>query len=131
MHDAHFPPDDADLAALNACRSAAQVRLVFEEFFLFQLGLALGRRAIAEERKSFEVKVDDRVRQAARELVPFRLTPGQRQASREIVADMQRPSPMNRLLQGDVGAGKTIVAVLAALVAMENRLQVAFMAPTE
>jgi ATP-dependent DNA helicase RecG len=63
--------------------------------------------------------------------LPFRLTPGQKDALREIVADMQRPEPMNRLLQGDVGAGKTIVALLAALVAMENGLQVAFMAPTE
>ena len=64
-------------------------------------------------------------------MLPFKLTPGQRPALKEIVDDMQRPQPMNRLLQGDVGAGKTIVALLAALVAMENGLQVAFMAPTE
>jgi ATP-dependent DNA helicase RecG len=64
-------------------------------------------------------------------VLPFRLTAGQKEALREIVTDMQRPEPMNRLLQGDVGAGKTIVALLAALVAMENGLQVAFMAPTE
>jgi ATP-dependent DNA helicase RecG len=61
----------------------------------------------------------------------FKLTPGQRQALKEIVEDLQRPGPMNRLLQGDVGSGKTVVALLAALVAMENGLQVAFMAPTE
>src|SRR4029077_15692397 len=66
-----------------------------------------------------------------RAVLPFRLTPGQKQALKEIVEDLQRPQPMNRLLQGDVGAGKTIVALLAALVAMENGLQVAFMAPTE
>src|SRR5205085_12425617 len=59
------------------------------------------------------------------------LTPGQKTALAEIVKDMQRHEPMNRLLQGDVGAGKTIVALLAAIVAMENGLQVAFMAPTE
>jgi ATP-dependent DNA helicase RecG len=77
------------------------------------------------------VKVDDRIRDAARRVLPFPLTPGQKTALREIVTDMQRPEPMNRLLQGDVGAGKTIVALMAALVAMENGLQVAFMAPTE
>ena len=64
-------------------------------------------------------------------MLPFKLTNGQQQALKEIVDDLQRPQPMNRLLQGDVGAGKTIVALLAALVAMENGLQVAFMAPTE
>ena len=64
-------------------------------------------------------------------MLPFKLTAGQKQALKEIVDDLQRPQPMNRLLQGDVGAGKTIVALLAALVAMENGLQVAFMAPTE
>jgi ATP-dependent DNA helicase RecG len=127
----HFPPEEADLEALNACRSPAQTRLVFEELFLFQLGLALRRRDLTEERKPFVVRVDDRIREAARAVLPFRLTAGQRSAVREIVADMQRPFPMNRLLQGDVGAGKTVVAVMAALVAMENRFQVAFMAPTE
>ena len=75
--------------------------------------------------------VDDRIRESARRVLPFRLTGGQKQALKEIVDDLQRPQPMNRLLQGDVGAGKTIVALLAALVAMENGLQVAFMAPTE
>ncbi len=64
-------------------------------------------------------------------MLPFRLTGDQKKAIAEIVADMQRPQPMNRLLQGDVGAGKTIVALLAAMVAMENGFQVAFMAPTE
>src|SRR5205823_11272724 len=82
-------------------------------------------------RKPATVRVDDRVRESARRVLPFRLTNGQKQALKEIVDDMQRPQPMNRLLQGDVGAGKTIVALLAALVAMENGLQVAFMAPTE
>jgi ATP-dependent DNA helicase RecG len=128
---AHFPDGAADLAALDACRAPAQVRLVFEEFFFFQLGLALKRRDLAAERKPFRVVVDDRVRAAARAVLPFALTPDQRQAIREIVADMQRPWPMNRLLQGEVGSGKTLVALLAALVAMENGLQVAFMAPTE
>jgi ATP-dependent DNA helicase RecG len=76
-------------------------------------------------------RVDDRIRESARRVLPFKLTAGQKDALREIVEDLQKPQPMNRLLQGDVGAGKTIVALLAALVAMENGLQVAFMAPTE
>ena len=75
--------------------------------------------------------MDDRIRDSARAVLPFKLTNGQKQSLKEIVDDLQKPRPMNRLLQGDVGAGKTIVALLAALVAMENGLQVAFMAPTE
>ncbi len=127
----HFPPPGTPIAALNEFRTIEQQRLVFEEFFLFQAGLVLRKRQRAAERKARPVVVDDRIREAARRVLPFRLTEGQRTALREIVVDMQRPEPMNRLLQGDVGAGKTIVALLAALVAMENGLQVAFMAPTE
>jgi ATP-dependent DNA helicase RecG len=131
LRDAHFPGEDADIGALNAFRSPAQVRLIFEEFFLFQLGVALGRQKLEAERKPFVPKVDDEIREAARAVLPFKLTAGQKVALREIVEDMQQPQPMNRLLQGDVGVGKTIVALLAALVAMENGLQVAIMAPTE
>ena len=127
----HFPPADADVEALNAFRTPAQIRLIFEEFFLFQVGLVARRRASDAEHKPVTIRVDDRIRQSARRVLPFRLTAGQRRALKEIVDDLQRPHPMNRLLQGDVGSGKTIVAVLAALVAMENGLQVAFMAPTE
>ncbi len=128
---AHFPPVDASLADLNRFRSPAQRRLIFEECFLFQVGLALRRREIDAARKPQVVQVDDKIRYAALEVLPFRLTDDQKQALREIVGDLQRPQPMNRLLQGDVGSGKTIVALLAALVAMENGLQVAVMAPTE
>jgi ATP-dependent DNA helicase RecG len=105
--------------------------MIFEDFFVFQTGLALRRQQNTDVRKALVSHVDDRVRQAARAVLPFKLTDGQRQALAEIVADMQKPWPMQRLLQGDVGAGKTIVAVLAAIVAMENGFQVAFMAPTE
>jgi ATP-dependent DNA helicase RecG len=129
--ETHFPPPDANVEALNAHATGAQQRLIFEEFFLFQAGLLVRKRRQAEGRKTRAVVVDDRVRASARRALPFRLTEGQKTALREIVADMQRPEPMNRLLQGDVGAGKTIVALLAALVAMENGMQVAFMAPTE
>jgi ATP-dependent DNA helicase RecG len=127
----HFPPADARIDALNLFQTPAQRRLVFEEAFLFQTGLLARRRTSEAERKPMPIHVDDRIRESARAVLPFRLTAGQKQALKEIVDDLQRPHPMNRLLQGDVGAGKTIVALLAALVVMENGLQVAFMAPTE
>jgi ATP-dependent DNA helicase RecG len=131
IEESHFPPNDAAVEALNAFRTPAQRRLIFEEFFLFQIGHAWRRRASSRELKPFTLQVDDRIRASAARVLPFKLTPGQRQAVKEIVDDMLRPEPMHRLLQGDVGAGKTIVALLAAIVAMENGLQVAFMAPTE
>jgi ATP-dependent DNA helicase RecG len=128
---AHFPDPDTSVDALNAFRTPAQQRLIFEDFFVFQTGLALRRQQNAEVRKALVPVVDDRIRQAARAVLPFKLTEGQRESLAEIVADMQKPWPMQRLLQGDVGAGKTIVALLAAVVAMENGFQAAFMAPTE
>ena len=131
VEESHFPPNDASVDVLNAFRSPAQHRLIFEEFFLFQIGHAWRRHASGTELKPFVPVVDDRIRASAAKVLPFKLTPGQRQAVKEIVDDMRLPQPMHRLLQGDVGAGKTIVALLAAIVAMENGLQVAFMAPTE
>jgi ATP-dependent DNA helicase RecG len=127
----HFPPEDASITALNRFETPAQRRLIFEEAFLFQIGIHARRRSAAAERKPQAIHVDERVRESARKALPFRLTNGQKRALKEIVEDLQRPFPMNRLLQGDVGAGKTIVALLAAIVAMENGQQVAFMAPTE
>lgn len=129
--EAHFPPAGTSLETLHRFRTAAQQRLIFEEFFFFQVGLLLQRREADTRIKPRRIVVDDRIREAARKVLPFRLTGHQRRALKEIVEDMQRPQPMNRLLQGDVGSGKTIVALLAAVVAMENGLQVAFMAPTE
>jgi ATP-dependent DNA helicase RecG len=131
LEEAHFPPNDAPVEQLNAFRMPAQRRMIFEEFFLFQIGHAWRRHATSIELKPFVPAVDDRIRASAARVLPFKLTPGQRQSVKEIVDDMLRATPMNRLLQGDVGAGKTIVALLAAVVAMENGLQVAFMAPTE
>ena len=131
IEESHFPPNDASVERLNAFRTAPQRRLIFEEFFLFQVGHAWRRHATSVELKPYVPSVDDRIRASAARILPFKLTPGQKHAVREIVEDMQLPKPMHRLLQGDVGAGKTIVALLAAIVAMENGLQVAFMAPTE
>ena len=131
LHEAHFPPPGAPLERLNRFRTPAQVRLILEELFLFRLGLEVRGRARVRAHKPHTVRVDDRVRRSALAVLPFRLTAGQKGALRTIVDDLRRPHPMNRLLQGDVGCGKTIVALLAALVALENGLQVAFMAPTE
>ena len=131
LHEAHFPTHGTSVDLLNRFQTPAQRRLIFEEFFFFQLGLALRRREVDRGTKPRTITVDDRIRQAVLDVLPFRLTLDQRQALKEIVSDLQRRQPMNRLLQGDVGSGKTIVALLAALVAMENGLQVAFMSPTE
>ncbi len=131
IFQAHFPPEHASLEELNAFRSPAQQRLIFEEFFLFQCGLVLRKRRASDEVKPRAVVITDEIRESARRVLPFRLTGDQKKVIGEIVADMRRPHPMNRLLQGDVGSGKTIVALMAALVAMENGFQVAFMAPTE
>ncbi len=131
LMEAHFPPAGTPTALLDAGRSPAQARLIFEEFFLFHCGLVSHRVSGDRERKPFIPVVDERVRAAAKAVLPFALTPGQRTALKEIVDDMRRPRQMNRLLQGDVGAGKTAVALLAAVVALENGQQVAIMVPTE
>jgi ATP-dependent DNA helicase RecG len=127
----HFPSAGTPIDQLNVFTTASQRRIIFEDFFVFQAGLALRRQQNAQVRKALVCRVDDRVRASARAVLPFKLTEGQRQALAEIVADMQKDWPMQRLLQGDVGAGKTIVALLAAIVAMENGYQAAFMVPTE
>jgi len=131
LSDVHFPPEGTSLEALNAFRSDAHRRLIFEEFFFFQLGILLRRRRSDTDRKGRPVVITEEIRESARRVLPFKLTGDQKQAIAEIVGDMKLPKPMNRLLQGDVGSGKTIVALMAALVAMENNLQVVFMAPTE
>jgi ATP-dependent DNA helicase RecG len=128
---AHFPSDGTRIDLLNRFETAAQRRLIFEEAFLFQTGVLARRRAAASESRPYPIHVDERIRESARRVLMFKLTPGQRQALKEIVEDLQRSRPMNRLLQGDVGSGKTVVALLASLVVLENGLQVAFMAPTE
>ncbi len=131
VYGTHFPPPDESLDALNAFRSPAQQRLVFEEFFLFQLSLGLNRRAIRRENAiAFAVR-EERIREALKRILPFKPTSAQKRVLAEIAADLERPVPMNRLLQGDVGSGKTIVALEAAVIAIENGCQAALMAPTE
>jgi len=127
----HFPPAGESLEALNLFRSPAQQRLIFEEFFLYQLSMALGRKAARKENAiAFRVR-EDKIREALKRILPFKPTGAQKRVLAEIAADLEKPTPMNRLLQGDVGSGKTIVAMQAAVIAMENDCQAALMAPTE
>ncbi|MGH9590505.1 MAG: ATP-dependent DNA helicase RecG, partial [Terracidiphilus sp.] len=130
LREAHFPPEGAPLAQLQSFSTAAHRRLIFEELFFLELGLELKRRRM-RERAGIAFVTNDRVREAVREVLPFHPTAAQKRALGEIVADMRQPNPMRRLLQGDVGSGKTIVAFQAMLVAIENGYQAALMAPTE
>src|SRR5271165_926047 len=127
----HFPSSEESLDALNFFRSPSQQRLIFEEFFLYQLSLALGRKAVRQQNAlAFHVR-EDRVRAALKRILPFKPTNAQKRVLAEIAADLEKSVPMNRLLQGDVGSGKTIIALQAAVIAMENGCQAALMAPTE
>jgi ATP-dependent DNA helicase RecG len=127
----HFPPPEESLDALNQFRSLAQQRLIFEELFLYQLSLALDRRATRKENAiAFRVR-EDSVREALKRILPFKPTAAQKRVLAEIAADLEKSAPMNRLLQGDVGSGKTIVALQAGVIAIENGCQAALMAPTE
>ncbi|QAT86019.1 ATP-dependent DNA helicase [Corallococcus coralloides] len=126
----HFPPDDADLEALDAHQSPAHRRLAFDELFFLQLGMALKRQGVkAEEGIAFNVS-PERL-DTARAALPFQLTGAQARVVGDLARDMARPEPMNRLVQGDVGSGKTAVALVAGMVALQDGYQVAVMAPTE
>lgn len=130
LREVHFPPEGTSATALQAWATPAHRRLIFEELFFLELGLELKRRRM-RERAGIAFETSDKVREAIREVLPFHPTAAQKRALAEIVGDMRQPSPMRRLLQGDVGSGKTIVALQAMLVAMENGYQAALMAPTE
>ena len=130
LREVHFPPDGTPFAQLQSFATTAHRRLIFEELFFLELGLELKRRKL-RKREGISFATGDNVRDALREVLPFHPTNAQKRALREIVTDMRNPSPMRRLLQGDVGSGKTIVALQAMLVAMENGYQAALMAPTE
>ena len=128
---AHFPPPGVPLEKLNSFRSPAHLRLIFEEFFLYQLSLALRRQEAGRQAGiAFRVR-EPHIREALKRVLPFKPTVAQKRVLAEIAADLERPAPMHRLLQGDVGSGKTIVALEAAAIVIENGCQVALMAPTE
>ncbi len=130
LQQVHFPDSAASLAQLQSARTPAHRRLIFEELFFLELGLEIKRRK-AKERAGIAFAPNEQVRAALREVLPFHPTAAQKRALGEIVEDMKQPSPMRRLLQGDVGSGKTIVALQAMLIAIENGFQAALMAPTE
>ena len=127
----HFPSPDVPIETLNEFRSPAHRRFIFEEFFYYQLNLAL-RRQKAQRQAGIAFRVrESRIREALKRILPFKPTGAQKRVLAEIAADLERPVPMNRLLQGDVGSGKTIVALEAATIVIENGYQAALMAPTE
>jgi ATP-dependent DNA helicase RecG len=130
LRGAHFPEAGTPMSQLQAWATPAQKRLIFEEFFYLELGLELKRKKF-RQRQGISFETNDAVRSALRQVLPFHPTKAQKTALGEIVADMRAPEPMRRLLQGDVGSGKTIVALQAMLVAIENGYQAALMAPTE
>src|SRR5580692_2259186 len=126
----HWPEAGESLADLQSSRTPAHIRLIFEELFFIELGLELKRRQ-QKTQTGIAFRLDDRVRQAIKKILPFHPTAAQKRVLKEIADDMQKPYPMRRLLQGDVGSGKTIIGFQAAIIAIENGCQVALMAPTE
>ena len=130
LREVHFAPEGISLAQLQSAATPAHRRLIFEELFYLELGLELKRRRM-RERQGIAFATNEKVREAIREVLPFHPTAAQKRTLGEIVTDMREPNPMRRLLQGDVGSGKTIVALQAMLVAIENGYQAALMAPTE
>src|ERR1022692_1842160 len=126
----HWPEAGESFEDLQSSRTPAHIRLIFEELFFTELGLELKRRQ-QKTQTGIAFRLDDRVRQAIKKILPFHPTAAQKRVLKEIADDMQKPHPMRRLLQGDVGSGKTIVGFQAAIIAIENGCQVALMAPTE
>jgi ATP-dependent DNA helicase RecG len=126
----HFPPPEGDLRLLNQFRAPEQVRLIFEEFFWLECGIAL-KRSDARALPGIAFEINDRVREKVKAMLPFKPTGAQKRVIQQIADDMKAPRPMHRLLQGDVGSGKTIVAAEAAVIAIENGYQVSVLAPTE
>ena len=126
----HWPEAGESFNDLQSSRTPAHMRLIFEELFFIELGLELKRQQ-QKAQTGIAFQLDDRVRQAIKKILPFHPTAAQKRVLKEIADDMQKPHPMRRLLQGDVGSGKTIIGFQAAIIAIENGYQVALMAPTE
>lgn len=131
MAEVHFPSLNTDLQALDHGSTRAHRRLAFEEFFLLELALAARHRSVKEEQKGIRFQSGIPLARRLHGLLPFRLTPAQERVVAEIERDMASPRPMNRLIQGDVGCGKTIVALYAMLIACGSGYQAALMVPTE
>ncbi|WP_348268124.1 ATP-dependent DNA helicase RecG [Edaphobacter paludis] len=130
LRSIHFPEAGTPMVELMSAATPGHRRLIFEELFYLELGLELKRRRM-REREGTAFVTNVKVREAIKQVLPFHPTAAQKRVLGEIADDMRKPQPMRRLLQGDVGSGKTIVAMQAALVAIENGYQTALMAPTE
>lgn len=130
LQGSHWPANDASLTTLEQGNDRCRQSLVFDEFFYLELGLALKRQGVQLE-EGIAFNVEHRYTIPLNKMLPFRMTDAQRRVLGEIKHDMMLPHPMNRLLQGDVGSGKTLVALMSALIAIENGTQVAIVAPTE
>ena len=130
LQKVHWPDPGESIEDLLSSRTPAHVRLIVEELFFVELGLELKRRE-QKTQTGIAFQLDDRARAAIKKILPFHPTGAQMRVLKEIASDMEKPFPMRRLLQGDVGSGKTIVAFEAAIIAIENGYQVALMAPTE
>lgn len=131
VREIHFPPDGANISDYEMFRSRAQRRLIFDEFFWLSFAMQLLRGERQKEPKGTVIEIPDSTKERLKSLLPFALTADQKRVIGEIFADLKGDAPMNRLIQGDVGSGKTIVAFLAMFAAMENGYQTAMMAPTE
>lgn len=130
LQQAHWPDNSAILSDLNAGNDAGRRTLVYDEFFFLELGMALKRRGVVIE-QGIPFQVNHQYTKPLMELLPFKMTDAQRRVLGEIKQDLMKPHPMNRMVQGDVGCGKTLVALMTTLVAIENGCQVAVVAPTE
>jgi len=127
----HFPSEDTPLALYDQARSPAHLRLIFEDLFWVALAISLKRGRRIKEPKGAAIKIDQATKLRIASVLPFKLTDAQRRVVKEIFRDLKSDAPMNRLLQGDVGSGKTIVALISMLATMESGYQTALMAPTE
>ncbi|WP_455378700.1 ATP-dependent DNA helicase RecG [Petrachloros mirabilis] len=131
IQEIHFPKADVDRLLLDSGKSAAHRRLAFEELFLLQVALAARQRTVLSEKKTLHFNPRTPLLEKLKRQLPFQLTAAQDQVIREIFRDMISPRPMNRLVQGDVGSGKTVVALHAIVMACGSGYQAALMAPTE
>src|SRR5579863_9895689 len=130
LWNVHWPEPGESFEALQSSRTPAHIRMIFDELFFVELGLELKRRQ-QKAQTGIAFRLDEPVRAAIKKILPFHPTAAQKRVLKEIASDMEKPYPMRRLLQGDVGSGKTIVGFEAAIIAIENGCQVALMVPTE
>ena len=131
MREIHFPPTSGSMSEYQQARSKAHLRMIFEDFFWLTFAIGLKRGQRVKDAKEVKVRIDKEVTEAIASILPFKLTKAQKKVTAQIFNDMKSSAPMNRLLQGDVGSGKTIVALIAMMAAMQSGYQTVLMAPTE